>query len=528
MRRIALILVAGLALADASVVTLALPAILRELGTSVDGVAAVIGVYTLVLAVAVLPAARLGRADPARWLLWGSVLFGLGALGGALAGSLTVLLGARCVQALGAAALLPAAARQLGAARESRAWVGASVLGTAAGPALGGALAQAAGWRSIFAVGVPVALAGALSASGAAAPVAASEPSPMAPRLELALAALAAALTAVLFLLVLLLVAGLALAPLAGAATVSVLPLAAILAHSAAPPGPGRVAAGCALTAAGTLALAFLPGGSALWTIPPQLLAGAGLGLALPPLSRGPAARALAIRHAGITLALIALGPLVAHDLDRATERAKRRGVALVLDSPLSPERKLAIGPALVTGVDAASPRRGLRRATAAQLAAASPAERPEIARLGARADETLVAGVGEAFRTAFLITGALAALAAALALGRARAVRPRDALGLCAALGVPALYAVLFALLAPTPPPLADPCLPGTAPSAGGIAGVLQSTALSVLNRAACKFGASREELVLALTDPTERRAFIRRHGVDPASVTGALSGLF
>src|SRR3954453_22969413 len=43
---------AGLALADASVVTLALPRLLTQLDATVEGVAAVIGVYTVVLALA--------------------------------------------------------------------------------------------------------------------------------------------------------------------------------------------------------------------------------------------------------------------------------------------------------------------------------------------------------------------------------------------------------------------------------------------------------------------------------------------
>src|ERR1051325_3444513 len=52
---------AGLVLADASIVTLALPELLRALDTTVEGVAAVIAVYTLVLAAALLPAERLVR-----------------------------------------------------------------------------------------------------------------------------------------------------------------------------------------------------------------------------------------------------------------------------------------------------------------------------------------------------------------------------------------------------------------------------------------------------------------------------------
>src|SRR5215203_5128372 len=66
-----------LALADTAVVALALPPILRELDTDVAGVAAVLGVYAVVLGVALLPAERLGRMHGIRMLgLAGVALFG--------------------------------------------------------------------------------------------------------------------------------------------------------------------------------------------------------------------------------------------------------------------------------------------------------------------------------------------------------------------------------------------------------------------------------------------------------------------
>src|SRR5256885_9525418 len=52
---------AGIALADASIVTLGLPSILVELNATVEGVALVLGVYTAVLAICLLPAAWLCR-----------------------------------------------------------------------------------------------------------------------------------------------------------------------------------------------------------------------------------------------------------------------------------------------------------------------------------------------------------------------------------------------------------------------------------------------------------------------------------
>ncbi|HVX44347.1 MAG TPA: hypothetical protein VHC49_10695, partial [Mycobacteriales bacterium] len=62
---IAAAVAATLVLADASVVVLALPPILIDLDASVPGVAAVIGVYTLALALTLPFAARLRHA---RWL----------------------------------------------------------------------------------------------------------------------------------------------------------------------------------------------------------------------------------------------------------------------------------------------------------------------------------------------------------------------------------------------------------------------------------------------------------------------------
>ena len=61
-----LALAAGIALADGSIVTLALPEILQDLDTTVEGVAAVIGVYTVVLAAARLPLERRARSPSAR------------------------------------------------------------------------------------------------------------------------------------------------------------------------------------------------------------------------------------------------------------------------------------------------------------------------------------------------------------------------------------------------------------------------------------------------------------------------------
>jgi hypothetical protein len=87
--------------------------------------------------------------------------------------------------------------------------------------------------------------------------------------------------------------------------------------------------------------------------------------------------------------------------------------------------------------------------------------------------------------------------------------------------------YAILHAALAPATVQLRDPCKGRDLPGAGGITGFLQDRGLQVLDAAACRLHASREELVLALADEQDRRRFIKRHGVDPRSPASLLGGL-
>ena len=96
MRRALIAIAAGLALADAAVVTLALPQLLLQLDTTVEGVAAVIGVYTAVLTVALPVSAALhSRASGAA----GALLFAAASIGCASAESLELLLAMRALQA---------------------------------------------------------------------------------------------------------------------------------------------------------------------------------------------------------------------------------------------------------------------------------------------------------------------------------------------------------------------------------------------------------------------------------------------
>jgi MFS family permease len=558
-RSVLLAVAAGLALADASIVTLALPQLLVDLHTSVQGVAAVIGVYTVALAAALLPAERLARIHGTPTVgAAGFALFAVASLACALAGSLPVLLVARSLQACGGAAALVATFTLLaepgaraGAGGRSapsarNLWLGAAVLSAAIGPALGGALTQAFSWPAIFLAQVPLAVAAAVVCrravvsrpAAAAAPAAGGgrgsvPPEPFDWRAGAALALVSAALSAVLFLLVLLLVAGWAVTPLKAALAVTIVPAAALAASRIGGDVRWRAAAGCLLVGFGTLALAFLPDARLAWTFLPQLLAGAGMGLALPALGgellperdARDAARLLAVRHVGIALALLLIAPITAARLNDATRDARRQGVALALDAKLDPVRKLALAPALLGSVGAESPRRALRQALADNRTDLAGNELAVYDRLGQRADATLVAAVGDSFFAAFALTGLLALLGGALLVR----VRPRPpgwvVAATVAAAAVVVVQVTRYDALAPDRVAIADPCRPRALPSTGGgITGALQDRALRSLDTNACRLGASREELVLALADDADARRFQRDHGTNPRSASGLL----
>jgi len=492
----------------------------------------VLGVYTLVLALALPVAARVRHGALAAG---GMALFAAASLGCGLAQSIEALLVLRGVQAVGGAALLVGAFPLLDAGGSGRrAWTATAIFGFAAGPALGGALTQAFDWRAIFLVQAPIAAAAAIAAwrmarndriTGQKAPPT-IEPAAFDARAATALALVSAALVGVLFLLVLLLVTGWSTSPLAAAAAVTVLPIAAVAASRIRGPARTRAAAGALLLAGGILALASLPGANLLWTVVPQLMAGAGLGLALPALAGGllpedtpeQAASLLSLRHAGITVALIVLAPVAAAQLDDAVADTRIQGTALVLDARLPPLEKLSLAGTLIGDIDPVDPRGELQ----ASLDRARTGD-PEFDVLAERADETLVAGVQEAFAPALAICGALALLAALVLL-------PWDRRVLAAAAAAAVLAGgARLALpgLEPEPVRIADPCDPRDLPDTGGIDGAIQDAALAALDRAACEFGSSREELALALVDEDARTDYEREYGVDPRSASGLLGAL-
>jgi MFS family permease len=151
---------------DASIVTVAFPALQRQFGTGLAAVQWVSLGYLLALTALLVPAGRWSdRVGRKLMYLYGFVIFGCASAGCGLAPSLAVLIGLRVVQAAGAA-LLQANSVALVVtsvpARTRRAALGvqaaAQAVGLASGPVTGGLLVAAAGWRWVFFLNVPVGL----------------------------------------------------------------------------------------------------------------------------------------------------------------------------------------------------------------------------------------------------------------------------------------------------------------------------------------------------------------------------------
>jgi predicted MFS family arabinose efflux permease len=545
--RIPVALAAGIALADASIVTLGLPSILVELDATVEGVALVLGVYTAVLAIALLPAAGLARRyGDAHLGAAGMALFALASIGCGASDSLVLLLILRGVQAIGAAGALVAAFELLDGSTAGpgrRMWVAASVFGIAVGPALGGALTQAFSWRAIFLAQAPLLIPGllvAIRAARAEVVPAAEGPDPdrpsyrLPPRAAIALALLSASLTAVVFLVVLLLVSGWSIEPLTAALAVSVLPISALAASRIRGESETRAVAGCLLVAGGVGCLALLPGASAWWTVAPQVLAGAGMGMALPALSgelmpertRHDVSRLLSIRHAGIAIALAALAPLISASLTTTVDEAREQGTAAVLDAPLPPENKIQIAPELFGGLDTDDPRGELESSIEDASAGLDSDEAAELDSLGERLDDVVTGAVRSAFRATFIVTAALALVAALVLLSGVLApagavARPAVAAAAVAAMLAAVGYGVAFADSERETVAIGDPCEDRDLPDSGGITGEIQQISLAALDRAACDIGSGREELLLALFDDRLQEEFEEEHGVNPRSPT-------
>jgi len=152
-------------LIDVTIVNVALPDIATSLGTSFDQLQWVVDVYALGLAALVLGAGSLADLYGRRRLyLGGLTLFALSSLACGLAPNAELLIVARAVQGIGAAAMFSTTIALLNAIYRGRdrgtafgIWGAVVGAAAAAGPILGGLLTELS-WRWIFLVNLPVSL----------------------------------------------------------------------------------------------------------------------------------------------------------------------------------------------------------------------------------------------------------------------------------------------------------------------------------------------------------------------------------
>jgi len=415
-------------LADSSIVTLALPDILVEFDSTVLGISWVLTAFNLVFALALLPAAILARRVPGPTWAIGLVVFALASAACAVAATGGFLIGARCVQAIGGAAVVSGAiellARTTGTHQAAaRLWGTAGLAGLALGPALGGILTEALSWESIFYVQAPLIL---------LIPLALRTPGPaergaggkIEPQPEIALALLSAGLTGAIFLLVVMLTEGWRYSPLEAAAVVTAMPIATVIAGTFASrlgTGPPVLAAGAIAIATGLAALGILPGADWWWVIGPQILVGAGIALSLPGLTdralggRDPAGRrasgTIAARHVGVVVGIVVLTPVFDSQLQVEYDDVQRSGTALLLDAPLSPGTKIDLGEAI--GEEVAAADGALPSLTPAFTSIEPESGQDETyAELKTDLEDEIDAAATHAFSPAFLAAAAIALLA--------------------------------------------------------------------------------------------------------------------
>jgi EmrB/QacA subfamily drug resistance transporter len=156
---------------DTTIVNVALPALVRELGASTTQLEWIVDAYNLLFAALVLATGnlsdRLGRKGV---LLAGLAVFGLATTAGGLVDSPGALIAARALMGIGAALIFPATLSLLTnvfTERRERAraiglWGATAGVGIAAGPIVGGWLLEHYSWPSVFFALAPIAALAAL------------------------------------------------------------------------------------------------------------------------------------------------------------------------------------------------------------------------------------------------------------------------------------------------------------------------------------------------------------------------------
>jgi NTE family protein len=156
-----------MAFLDVTIVNVAFPSIAADFPeTSLADLSWVLNAYNVVFAALLVPAGRLADRVGQRRLFFGGLwLFLAGSVLCGIAPDAVLLISARVVQAIGAAALIPTSLALVlpefppeRRAVATSVWAAAGAVAAATGPSLGGVLVDAGGWRWAFLVNVVVAL----------------------------------------------------------------------------------------------------------------------------------------------------------------------------------------------------------------------------------------------------------------------------------------------------------------------------------------------------------------------------------
>ncbi|HET7326808.1 MAG TPA: MFS transporter [Nocardioidaceae bacterium] len=162
---LAAVLGSGMALLDSTVVNVAVRPIGVDLGATLSELQWVVNAYMLSLASLILVGGSLGdRLGRRRVFVVGVVWFALASIACGFAQDASQLITARALQGIGAALLTPGSLALIQAtlvpadrARAIGIWSAWTGVAAAVGPLLGGALIQAASWRWVFLINVPLA-----------------------------------------------------------------------------------------------------------------------------------------------------------------------------------------------------------------------------------------------------------------------------------------------------------------------------------------------------------------------------------
>ncbi len=155
----------GVAFLDGTVVNIALPAIADDFHTSLAGLQWTVNAYLVMLSALLLLGGSLGdHYGRRRMYVVGLIGFTAASLLCGVAPNTPFLIGARALQGVGAALLVPGSLSIIAASFDHRdrgaaigAWSGLAGVSTALGPFLGGWLIEAASWRLIFLINAPLA-----------------------------------------------------------------------------------------------------------------------------------------------------------------------------------------------------------------------------------------------------------------------------------------------------------------------------------------------------------------------------------